>query len=95
MNPVARKPDFTEYKQRMHRLIQEIAKTEDSNANKPLGLSGETPANVHPKRSLLLIQPPEYSSTVWDPNLTSDIHILEHVQRRAARLVHRNYTKDV
>ena len=37
MNPVARTPDFTEYKQRMHRLIQQNAKTEDSNANKSLG----------------------------------------------------------
>ena len=35
----------------------------------------------------------EYSSTVWDPHLTSDVHTLEQVQRRAARLVHRNYTQ--
>ena len=27
----------------------------------------------------------EYSSTVWDPHLTSDVHTLEQVQRRAAR----------
>ena len=35
----------------------------------------------------------EYSSTVWDPHLTSDVHTLEQVQRRAARFVHRNYTQ--
>ena len=35
----------------------------------------------------------EYSSTVWDTRLTSDIHTLEQVQRRAARFVHRNYTQ--
>ena len=35
----------------------------------------------------------EYSSTVWDPHQTSDIHNLEQVQRKAARFVHRNYTE--
>ena len=35
----------------------------------------------------------EYSSKVWDPQLTSDDHTLEQVQRRAARFVHRNYTQ--
>ena len=35
----------------------------------------------------------EYSSTVWDPHPTSDVHTLEQVQRRAARFVHRNYTQ--
>ena len=35
----------------------------------------------------------EYSSTVWDRHLTSDVHSLEQVQRQAARFVHRNYTQ--
>ena len=35
----------------------------------------------------------EYSSTVWDPHQSSDIHNLEQVQRRAARFVHHNYTE--
>ena len=35
----------------------------------------------------------EYSSTVWDPHLSPNIHSLEQVQRRAARCVHRNYTE--
>ena len=35
----------------------------------------------------------EYSSTVWDPHLTSDVHTLEQVQRTAARFVHQNYTQ--
>ena len=35
----------------------------------------------------------EYSCTVWDPHHNRDIHNLEHVQRRAARFVNRNYTK--
>ena len=35
----------------------------------------------------------EYSSTVWDPHQTSDIHNLEQVQRRAAPFVHRSYTE--
>ena len=35
----------------------------------------------------------EYSSTVWDPHLSTDIHSLEQVQCRAARLVHRNHTE--
>ena len=35
----------------------------------------------------------EYSSTVWDPHLASDVHTLEQVQRQAARFVHRNYTQ--
>ena len=33
----------------------------------------------------------EYSSTVWGPHLTSDVHTLEQVQRRSARFVHPNY----
>lgn len=32
----------------------------------------------------------EYSSSVWDPHMTKEIHSLEQVQRRAARFVHRN-----
>ena len=35
----------------------------------------------------------EYSSTVWDPHLSTYIHILEQIQRRAARFVHRSYTE--
>ena len=35
----------------------------------------------------------EYSSTVWDPHLTSNVHTLEQVQLRAARFVHRSYTQ--
>ena len=35
----------------------------------------------------------EYSSTVWDPHQTSNIHNLEQVQRRAACFVHQNYTE--
>ena len=35
----------------------------------------------------------ECSSTVWDPHQNSDIHNLEQVPRRAARIVHRNYTE--
>ena len=35
----------------------------------------------------------EYSSKVWDPQLTSDVHTLEQVQRRAVRFVHGNYTR--
>ena len=35
----------------------------------------------------------KYSSTVWDPHQTSDVHNLKQVQRRAAHFVHRNYTE--
>ena len=35
----------------------------------------------------------EYSSTVWNPHLASDVHTLEQVQRQAARFVHRNCTQ--
>ena len=35
----------------------------------------------------------EYASSVWDPHITSDIHKIEMVQRRAARFVIGNYSK--
>ena len=35
----------------------------------------------------------KYSSTVWDPHQTSDVHNLKQVQHRAAHFVHRNYTE--
>ena len=35
----------------------------------------------------------EYSSTVWDPNRNKDIHNLEQVQGRAARLASQNFTE--
>jgi hypothetical protein len=36
--------------------------------------------------------PLEYASTVWDPHSSAEIHKLEQVQRRVARLIHNNYT---
>ena len=36
----------------------------------------------------------EYSSSVWDPHLHNDIHQLEIVQRRAARLIKPDYSHD-
>ena len=36
----------------------------------------------------------EYGSTIWDPHLKKDINMLESVQRRAARVVHNDYSRD-
>ena len=37
----------------------------------------------------------EYGSSVWDPHYEGLIDDLEKVQKRAARFVTRNYTRDV
>ena len=67
-------------------------------ANKTLGFIrrnlGDCTAPVKAAAYSTVVRPVlEYSSTVWDPHQTSDIHNLEQVQRRAARFVHRNYTE--
>ena len=67
-------------------------------ANKTLGFIrrnlGDCTAPVKAAAYSTVVRPVlEYSSTVWNPHQTSDIHNLEQVQRRAARFVHRNYTE--
>ena len=67
-------------------------------ANKTLGFVrrnlSECTSQVKSVAYTTMVRPRlEYSSTVWDPHLTSDVHTLEQVQRRAARFVHRNYTQ--
>ena len=67
-------------------------------ANKTLGFVrrnlSECTSQVKSVAYTTMVRPRlEYSSTVWDPHLTSDVHTLEQVQRRAARFVNRNYTQ--
>ena len=67
-------------------------------ANKTLGVIrrnlGDCTAPVKAAAYSTLVRPVlEYSSTVWDPHQSSEIHNLEQVQRRAARFVHNNYTE--
>ena len=67
-------------------------------ANKTLGFVrrnlSECTSQVKSVAYTTMVRPTlEYSSTVWDPHLTSDVHTLEQVQRQAARFVHRNYTQ--
>ena len=67
-------------------------------ANRTLGFIrrnlGDCTAPVKAAAYSTLVRPVlEYSSTVWDPHQSSDIHNLEQVQRRAARFVHHNYTE--
>ena len=67
-------------------------------ANKTLGFVrrnlSECTSQVKSVAYTTMVRPRlEYSSTVWDPHLTSDVHTLEQVQRRAARFVHRNYNQ--
>ena len=68
-------------------------------ANKTLGFIrrnhlGDCTAPVKAAANSTVVRPVlEYSSTVWNPHQTSDIHNLDQVQRRAACFVHRNYTE--
>ena len=67
-------------------------------ANRTLGVIrrnlGDCTAPVKAAAYSTLVRPVlEYSSTVWDPHQSSDIHNLEQVQRRAARFVNHNYTE--
>ena len=67
-------------------------------ANKTLGFVrrnlSECTSQVKSVAYTTMVRPRlEYSSTVWDPHLTSDVHTLGQVQRRAARFVHRNYAQ--
>ena len=36
----------------------------------------------------------EYGATVWDPHLSKDIYALERVQRRAARFIKHDYSRE-
>ena len=79
-------------------LIWKIHIDTVNKANKTLGFIrrnlGDCTASVKAAAYSAVVRPVlEYSSTVWDPHQTSDIHNLEQVQRRAARFVHRNYTE--
>ena len=40
---------------------------------------------------MIVRQPLEYASTIWDPHHLTDIKKLENIQRRAARFVKGNY----
>ena len=67
-------------------------------ANKTLGFIRRNlcdyTASVKAAANSTVVRPVlEYSSTVWDPHQTSDIHNLEQVQSRAAHFVYRNYTE--
>ena len=63
-------------------------------ANKTLGFLNECKSQVKYVAYTTMVCPRlEYSSTVWDPRLTSDVHTLEQVQGQAARFVYRNYTQ--
>jgi hypothetical protein len=67
--------------------------------NKALGFIrrnvGSCPEEVKKQAYLAPVRPHlEYASSVWDPHLQKHIQQIEMVQRRAARFIKSNYTRD-
>ena len=67
--------------------------------NKALGFIrrnvGSCPEEVKKQAYLALVRPHlEYASSAWDPHLQKHIQQIEMVQRRAARFIKSNYTRD-
>ena len=67
--------------------------------NKALGFIcrnvGPCPEDVKKQAYLALVRPHfEYTSSAWDPHLQKHIQQIEMVQRRAARFIKSNYSRD-
>ena len=67
--------------------------------NKALGFVhrnvGSCPEEVKKQAYLALVRPHlEYASSAWDPHLQTHIQQIEMVQRRAARFIKSNYSRD-
>ena len=67
--------------------------------NKALGFIrrkvGSCPEEVKKQAYLALVRPHlEYASSAWDPHLQTHIQQIEMVQRRAARFIKSNYSRD-
>ena len=68
-------------------------------ANRSLGFIrrnlGRCPTNIKRQAYLSLVRPHlEYASSVWDPHLQKHIYQIERVQRRAARFIKHEYSRD-
>ena len=68
-------------------------------ANKTLGFIrrnlSKCPMNIKRQAYITLVRPTlEYASSVWDPHLQKHIQQLEMVQRRAARFIRHEYSRD-
>ena len=68
-------------------------------ANRSLGSIrrnlGRCPTNVKRQAYLSLVRPHlDYASSVWDPHLQKHIYQIEMVQRRAARFIKHEYSRD-
>ena len=68
-------------------------------ANRSLGFIrrnlGRCPTNIKRQAYLSLVRPHlEHTSSVWDPHLQKHIYQIEMVQRRAARFIKHEYSRD-